>query len=347
VSKAGSKTNVTLAARVTTALVVGALAATATGACSSDAKPQAASSTSTTAPPTAVPTVVATNPLTGIVGLPQGPVIAVKMDDTAGGRPSVGLEKADVIYIEEVEGGLSRMVALFASDKPNVRAVRSIRSSDMELLGQYGRIIVVASGGNTSSMRDLDRSTLHPAISDRGQVGFSRDRSRPAPYNVVSDLAKVSAAIKADGVRNVGFTWAANDARLARAKAAATVSTRVGTTPVGFVWDAKLASYVRTLGGQRIVTASGAPVAKPNVLVQFCQIKVDRSDVDVNGVPSAFTKSVGAGRVVLFRNGKRIEGKWSRKSIDAPTVFTDAAGKPLLLAPGGTFVALVRPGSSV
>jgi hypothetical protein len=345
VGKAGSKTNVTLAARATTALVVGALAATGIGACSSDAKPKAATSTSTTAPPTAVPTVAGTNPLTGIGGLPKGPVIAVKMDDTAAGRPSMGLEKADVIYIEEVEGGLTRLVAVFASAKPSVRAVRSIRSSDPELLGQYGRITVVATGGGGNSLRDLDRSSLHSAIQDRGQVGFSRDRSRPAPYNVVSDLAKVSAAIKADGVRNVGFTWAAKDPRLARAKSAATVSTRVGTTPVGFVWDAKLASYVRTLGDQRIRTASGAPVAKPNVLVQFCQIKVDRSDIDVNGVPSAFTKSVGSGRAVLFRDGKRIEGKWSRKSISAPTAFTDTAGKPLLLAPGGTFVALARSGA--
>ena len=342
---AGSKTNVTLAARVTTALAVGALAATAMGGCS-DAKPKAASSTSataTTAP--AVPTVAGTNPLTGIGGVPVGPVIAVKLDDTAGGRPSLGLEKADVIYIEEAEGGLSRMVAVFASAKPRVRAVRSIRSSDPELLGQYGRIIVVATGGGGQSLSDLNRSTLRSSIYDRGQVGFNRDNSRPGPYNVVSDLAKVSAAIKADGVRNVGFTWASVDARLAAARPVTTVSTRVGTTGVGFVWDAKLHRYVRTVGGQRILTASGAPVAKPNVLVQFCQITADSSDVDVNGNPSAYTKTLGSGRVVLFRDGKRIEGKWSRSTLSAPTKFTDAAGKPLLLSPGGTFVVLARLGS--
>jgi hypothetical protein len=310
------------------------------GACSSDAKPPAASSTS----PTATPAVAAINPLTGLAGLPKGPVIAVKMDDTPAGRPSMGVDKADVIYIEEVEAGLTRMVAMFASAKPSVRAVRSIRSSDMELLGQYGKIILVASGGKGSSLKDLDESNMLSAINDRGQVGFSRDRSRPAPYNVVSDLAKVSAAIKADGVRAVGFTWAASDPRLARAKPASTVSTRVGTTGVGFVWDAKLARYVRTIGGRRVLTAGGAPVAKPNVLVQFCQIKADPSDVDVNGVPTVYTKTVGTGPVVLFRDGKRIEGKWSRPAIGAPTTFTDAAGKPLLFAPGGTFVALTRPG---
>jgi len=352
VSSAGSDKGAGFIVRVIAAVAVGALTATAIGGCSSDAKPKAApgastatatpSGTPTTAPTTA-PTVV--NPLTGVGLSPQGPVIAVKLDDTAAGRPTLGLEKADVIYIEEAEGGLSRMVGVFATAKPKVRAVRSIRSSDPELLGQYGRIIIVASGGGGNSLHDLDRSSLHGVIHDRGQVGFSRDRSVPAPYNVVSDLAKVSASVKADGVREVGFTWAAVDPRLAAAKPAATVSTRVGSTPVGFVWDAKLASYVRTVSGRRLAAASGAPIAKPNVLVQFCKINPDRSDVDVNGNPSMFTKSIGSGRVVLFRDGKRIEGTWSRKSIGAPTAFTDAAGLPLLFAPGGTFVALVRTGA--
>ena len=272
-------------------------------------------------------------------------MIAVKIDDTAPGRPSLGLEKSDVIYIEEVEGGLTRMVAVFASAKPKVRAVRSIRASDPELLGQYGRIIVVASGGGGSALPTLDRSSLRSAINDRGGVGFYRDRSKPSPYNLASDLAKVSKTIKADGVRNVGFTWAVADPRLAAAKAAPTVNTRVGSTAVSFVWDAKLTRYVRTEGGRRILTASGAPVAKPNVLVQFCQVNVDRSDVDVKGNPSAYTKSIGSGRVVLFRDGRRIEGTWHRASIGAPTTFADASGNPLLFAPGGTIVALVRPGA--
>jgi len=312
--------------------------AVALGGCTAD-KP----AVSTSRAPTSK--AVALNPLTGIGPSPSGPVIAVKLDDTAAGRPSLGVDKADVIYIEEVEGGLSRMVAVFASSKPRARAVRSIRSSDPELLGQYGSIIVVASGGGRQALKILDSSTLHSVINDRGQVGFTRDPSRPAPYNVVSDLAKVSAAVKADGVHNVGFTWAARDPRLAVAKPATAVSTQVGSTRVGFVWDPGLARYVRTVDGRRIVTASGAPVAKPNVIVQYCQIKADPNDHDVNGNPTMFTKTIGSGPVVLFRGGKRIAGTWSRPSLEAATTFKDAAGKPLLLAPGGTFVALARPGA--
>ena len=342
----GSRGGVSKTVRLTTAMAVGVLAATASGGCSSP-QPKAATHASTAPSPTPAPkpTVVATNPLTGLRPVPTGPVVAVKVDDTAAGRPSLGLDKADVIYIEEAEGGLSRMVAVYASAKPQVRAVRSVRTSDPELLGAYGPIILVASGGGGNALPTLDRSVLWSSINDRGQVGFHRDPTRAAPYNLVADLAAVSKAIKAVGVRNVGFTWSATDPHLSGAKDAPTVSTLVGSTIVNFVWDPALARYVRTVGGQPVTAADGAPVAKPNVLVQYCQVSQDRSDIDVNGNPSMYTKTVGSGRVVLFRGGKRVEGTWSRPSSRAPTTFKDAAGNPLLLAPGGTFVALVRPGA--
>ena len=309
-------------------------------------RPTAVMNPTTTSHKFPAPHIVATNPLTGVGPVPRGPVIAVKLDDTAAGRPSLGLEKADVIYIEEAEGGLSRMLAVYASAKPRVEAVRSVRTSDPELVGAYGRIILVASGGGGNALPTLDHSGLWSSINDRGQVGFNRDPSRSAPYNVVADLAQISTAFtQAHGVRDVGFTWANHDPRLVTAKAAASVNTLVGSTDVSFVWNAQLRRYIRSIGGQLLLTASGAPVAKPNVLVQYCQVNPDRSDIDVNGNPSMFTTTVGSGRVVLFRNGKRIEGAWSRRSTGDRTVFRDGAGKPILLAPGGTFVVLVRPGA--
>jgi len=116
--------------------------------------------------------------------------------------------------------------------------------------------------------------------------------------------------------------------------------TVVGSTPVSFVWDGK--TYVRTVGGQRLHAADGAPIAKPNLLLQDSKTTENRGDVDVLGNPSQFTHSIGSGKVVLYRNGKQITGRWSRPSAGAATTFTDAAGKPLTFAPGGLFVALVR-----
>ena len=298
-------------------------------------------------PPTTPPSTTttrpapATNPLTGVGPPPPGPVIAVKVDDTENGRPSRGIDQADVIYLEQAEGGLSRMVAVFSGRRPRVEAVRSVRPSDAELLWQYGRVVLVYSGGARPVLPIIAGSPLHTVSNDQGGPGFTRDPARPAPYNLVSDLAVVARKVSGDGVRDVGFRFAATDPRLASAPAARQLSTTVGATPVSWVWDATSHRYLRTVGGTRLRTADGVPLAKPNVLVQFCSVVPDRRDIDVNGNPSQYTHTIGSGRAVLFRDGKRIEGRWSRASPGARTSFTDKAGTPLTLAPGGLWVVLV------
>jgi hypothetical protein len=294
------------------------------------------------------PTVVLViNPLTGLRPVPKGPVVAVKIDDTAPGRPSAGLDRADVIYIEEAEGGQTRMLAVFASAKPQVEAVRSVRASDPELLGPYVAPVLVASGGGGSALPTLDRSILHSVINDRGQVGFHRDDNRSAPYNLVSDLTVVSRGFpNASKVRDVGFTWNKTYPKAAGGKPGTKVSTVVGSTPVTFSWGAKSRTYVRTINGLALKAADGRPITRANVLLQYCRVDIDHSDVDVLGNPSMFTNTIGKGKIVLFRNGKRIDGTWSRASWGATTKYKDVHGKPLPLAPGGTFVLLVRPGAA-
>ena len=157
----------------------------------------------------------------------------------------------------------------------------------------------------------------------------------------------MSASARTAGSRSIGFQWAKAHPRLKTAPAAAQVSTVVGSTPVTFQWQARLGRYVRTIGGVQLHAADGAPIASPNVLVQLCKVSDSRGDIDVNHNPSQYTHTVGSGRVVLFRNGHRMEGKWSRASAGAPTRFTDLKGKPLLLAPGGAYVVLARTGTRV
>lgn len=330
---------------------VAVLAVVTTGVtgCSSSGHRKAATPST---PPTSTTTTTtakapAVNPLTGVGAPPSGPVIAVKVDDTENGRPSRGIDQADVIYLEQAEGGLSRMLAVFSGHRPRVEAVRSVRTSDPELLWQYGRVILVFSGGARPVLPIIDRAPLHTVVNDRGGPGFSRDPSRPAPYNLVADLAVVAKRVTGAGVRDVGFRFASSDPRLASAPVAAQVRTSVGATTVTFVWDAARHRYVRTVDGRALTTAGGVVLAKPNVLVQFCSIVPDRRDIDVNGNPSQYTHTIGSGRVVLFRDGKRIEGRWSRPTPGAPTTFTDTAGKPLTFAPGGLWVALVATSAKV
>jgi hypothetical protein len=266
-------------------------------------------------------------------------VIAVKIEDTALGRPQVGTNKADIVYVEQVEGGLTRLMAVFNTSLPRVEPVRSVRPSDPELALQFGHIIFVASGGSHAGIAPLNKSPLRAVIGDRGDPGFSRDPKRSAPENLVANLAEIAKKVKGPPARSIGLTWSAK-VPAGATKAGTAVQTRVGNTQVGFRWDAKTHRYVRIIDGQVQHTADGSVISTPNVIVQFCRITVYNKDRDVLGHPAQYTHTVGTGRAVVFRDGRRIDGTWSRKSVDDGTTLKAKGGTAIPLSPGGAWFVL-------
>lgn len=305
---------------------------------STSSAPPPTTSSSTPTPTPAKPVVQPVNPLTGLRPS-SNRVVAVKIDDTANGRPQVGTNYADIVYIEEVEGGLTRLLAVFNTHLPTVEAVRSTRAGDPEILAEYGPIAYVASGGSHNPLQVLDRSNLKASINDRGGPGFARDGGRPAPYNLRANLNTIANAMKGARERNVGLTWSKSIANAPVGKGT-TVQTRVGGTPVQFNWDAKLNRYVRLIDGNVQHTANGALIDTPNVIVQFCNVTVYTKDRDVLGNPNKYTHTVGRGKAVVFRNGHRIVGTWYRPTLASGTKFLDSHGKQIPLSPGGAWVVL-------
>jgi hypothetical protein len=281
----------------------------------------------------------AANPLTG-ENPSDNPVVAVKIEDTALGRPQVGVDKADIVYVEQVEGGLTRLLAVFNSTLPTVEPVRSTRPSDPELALQFGHIIFVASGGSRAGIAPLDKSPLRAVINDRGGPGFSRDPKRPAPENLRANLARIAAKINGPKAKSIGLVWSTR-LTAANTRAGGLVRTRVGSTQVTFQWSGRLHRYVRIIDGQVQHADDGNVIATPNVIVQFCRLTVYAKDRDVLGNPAEYTHTIGHGRAVVFRDGRRIEGTWSRQAVDDGTTLRTTDGKAFVLAPGGAWFVLV------
>ncbi len=285
----------------------------------------------------------AVNPLTG--GRPSNtPVVAVKIDDTAAGRPQVGIDAANIVYIEQVEGGLTRLMAVYDTTLPTVEAVRSTRVGDSDLATQFGPIAFVASGGAKVALTALDASTLRGNLSDRGGVGFARDANRPVPYNLTADLATIAAKLKSPHAKSIGLTWSPT-VPTAGSRPAITLHTRVGGTPVAFVWNATLHRYERSINGAIQHAADGKIIATPNVVVQFCRVTTNVADIDQAGNPAKVTHTIGTGKVSVFRGGRRIDGTWTRPAVGDGTHLTDATGAPIALAPGGAWFVLVAIGT--
>ncbi|MGH8860380.1 MAG: DUF3048 domain-containing protein [Jatrophihabitantaceae bacterium] len=314
--------------------LVGLIAVAGCSGGSSGGTPSASPSVhrSSSPPPAAV------NPFTGQAPS-DNPVIAVKIEDTALGRPQVGTDKADIVYVERVEGGLTRLMAIFNTSLPTVEPVRSVRPNDPELALQFGHIIFVASGGSRAGIAPLEKSPLRAIINDRGGPGFSRDTKRVAPENLRANLTQIAKKVKGPTARSIGLAWSTR-MPAGQTRPGSLVQTRVGGTAVTFRWAPKTHRYVRIIDGQVQHTADGSVISTPNVIVQFCQVTVYTKDRDVLGHPAQYTHTIGKGRAVVFRNGRRIEGTWSRRSVTDGTSLRTSDGKVIPLAPGGAWFVL-------
>ena len=88
-------------------------------------------------------------PVNALTGLPgeNGRVLAVKFDDTTFAHPQQGVEGADVVFVTQVEAGLTRLMAIYSSQYPEVIGpIRSARISDIDILAQFGRVGFAYSG---------------------------------------------------------------------------------------------------------------------------------------------------------------------------------------------------------
>ena len=179
------------------------------GACSNN-DPTAASS-STTASPTTSSSPAPPPPTTLLSGRPgkDHKVLIVKLDNTVNSDPHAGLLAADVVYLEEVEYGLTRYMAVYSSKYPKrIGPIRSARISDLEIVRQYGRIAFAFSGAQSRILDDIARAFLYPVSNDAGAAGYSRDPSRTPPWDLFGNpKGLLSNAPKAIKAKDVGFTF--------------------------------------------------------------------------------------------------------------------------------------------
>jgi hypothetical protein len=311
----------------------------------SDKKSAATTTTTTAGPPQPAP-------LTGLdVPPPRAtrPLLVVKVDNDPAARPQAGLNAADVVFEEMVEGGATRLAALYQSqDAAEVGPVRSARSTDVNLFSSANRPLFAYSGANAVFKILLRKSVFVDVGVDAEPTAYSRRSDRPAPSNLFTTTAALYA--KAPASLPVpralwAFRPAGTPSEGAPASKVGVVFSGPAATKVAWTWDAAGGVWKRDQSGTPHVDAAGAPVAARNVVIQFVSYKDSGlRDRTVAVVPEA--ELVGQGDAWFLTDGKLVKGKWAKPGITAPTTYSDAGGKPMALTPGNTWVELPTTGSA-
>lgn len=288
---------------------------------------------------------VKSQPLSLLTGLPavSGPVLVVKIDDTTNAHPQVGLKSADVIYIEQVEGGLTRLAAFFSSTIPGqIGPVRSARISDLELLSQYGKVGFAYSGAQRKLYPEIAAANLYDLGANKyGAEFYKNDPARNAPYammlnapalltaaterGAIPDVAKAMGwkfgsgsdlAVKIDGAE---FTWPA--------------------ARYGAQWSKAEERWLLSHNGSPNLDSQGYHLGPKTIVIQIASITDSIYKDKVGGV-TPFTATVGSGSCYLLRDGSYLPCRWNRSDAASGTTFTDLAGGEINFAPGQIWFAL-------
>jgi hypothetical protein len=306
--------------------------------------------TSTTLPPTTVPPPIA--PLTGELADPAviaRTALVVKIDNVEPkARPQVGINQADVVYEERVEGSVTRLLAIFHSqDSAPVGPVRSARSSDIGILSMLHRPLFAWSGANAEFARRIRESNVADVGYDVASGYYYRAADRRAPDNLMLTTTAELMALPSPGSAPPPplFTYRAPDQQPAHLEPVAgvrvTYGNSAGSAPVEYRWDGQ--GWARFQKGTPHVDAAGAQVAPANVIVQFTPYESSGiTDQFGSFIPEA--QLVGEGDAWVLTAGGLVPARWQKPAIDAVTTYTDVDGNPIGLTPGKTWVAIAPPG---
>jgi hypothetical protein len=289
--------------------------------------------------------IVKNEPKSPLTGLPakSGPVIVVKIDDTAFAHPQVGIRDADVVYIEQVEGGLTRLAAVFSSKIPSVIGpVRSARITDLELFAQYGKIGFAYSGAQRKLLPEIAAANLFDIGANRyGAEFYKNDPLRVAPYAMMVSAPELIQEAQSRGAaianaKPMGWNFG-DQSPLAEEIESIAISWPAGR--YGATWSHSEERWLLSHNGIADLDETGYQLGPENIVVQLVSITDSIYKDKVGGV-TPFTATVGTGDCYLLRNGTSLPCRWSRTSAESGTSFTDINGEEIFFAPGKIWFAL-------
>jgi hypothetical protein len=307
--------------------------------------------TTTTAAPVAVPTC----PLTGTPApggkVPARPALGVKIGNYPGDRPSAGLNQADIVFEEPVEGAITRLLAVFQCQAPAlVGDLRSAREPDVGILSQLSHPVFVHAGGINPVLALVAAAPLtEENILDGSGSDIIHPGGRVAPYSTFANTNTLWALAPSDTTPPAPiFTFSTTLPKGSVPGSGASVAIPFSSTSdVTWQWNPAGNNYLRFYSGQPDKLLDGSQTAATNVAILTVPTVTGPWYENSEGGKEVEVTATGSGPLVVMRNGVAITGTWTRATLTQPATFTAANGTPITLQPGNTWYELVPVGIAV
>lgn len=276
--------------------------------------------------------------------------VAVMTENTKVTLPQYGLASADVIYECPVEGGITRLMAIYQdySGMEKVGNVRSCRLYYVYFAKEFDAIYYHA-GESKYALDVLNSSFIDnvDGITGAGGKYFYRDSSRKAPHNLYTTSDMLAAGISDFGYRTKltdsgepHYLFADEDepSVLKDGVDANKVSLYYVDPKPWFEYNSEDGKYYRfEFGAPQVDALTGEQLAVTNIIIQNCYSSLKDAS---NGTLDIDYQSGGTG--IFITGGKAIDITWTRESASARTRYYDPNGNEIVLNPGTTWVAIAE-----
>jgi hypothetical protein len=271
-------------------------------------------------------------------------VLIVKIGNTLPERPATGLARADIVYLIPVEGGLSRIMAVFSSHYPRVIGpVRSARQDDIDLLRQFGRPAFAWSGAQPQLVPVVEHSRIADLYAGTA-AGYFRSVDRVEPYNLYATTRTLlKEARHASVARDIGFRFGPPPPG---GQPRRTESVSYPAASFRFTWSPHRGRWMVRMDGSPAIGTGAGQLSAPTVVIQRVVVGLSRF-LEQGPMMPPDAKTVGSGTALVLRDGQEYHARWSRPTANGGTTFTTDSGRPMTFARGPVWVVLAYgPGSS-
>jgi hypothetical protein len=285
----------------------------------------------------------AKNFFTGLAG-DNKQILVVKIDDTNAAHPQIGVESADLVYVEQVEGGLTRLAAIYTSKLPPlIGPIRSARISDIELLAQFGRVGFAYSGAQSKMRPVIAAANLENLSAERNPPSiYGKDPNRPGPVDMILKpdllLERANANPKTRIETATASVFPFGDAPKGETNTAI-AKIKWPSAKYELRWDSTNEKWLIYFNEKPNIAANGEQLYADTAIIQIVSITPSIYG-DKFGEITPFSKTTGSGKAVMLRDGLSYQISWQRNLETDLTTWKSEDGGVANFKPGRTWIFL-------
>ena len=269
--------------------------------------------------------------------------IAVMIDNHSDAWPQAGLNQAYMVYEIIVEGGETRLMALFKGvDLEKIGPVRSARHYFIDY-AMENDAIYVHFGQSPQAQSDIKKYSINDinGISEDGTT-FWRVKDKYAPHNAVTSTAKLLESAKSKNYRTTSteesvLNYVTDEVNLENGQVANTITIpHSDLQTVTYEYDEQNQVYIRYAREEEQTDwDTEEPVTTKNIIITFCD-NYTLSDSENKGRQGL--KNIGTFDGYYITNGKVIKIQCIKEEREGKTIYQDMEGNEIQVNDGNTFV---------